>query len=650
MPLFGPPNIEKMQAKRDVNGLIKALSHKDDDIKCDAAKALGEIGDPVAVVPLLTLFRATSRPLFRTDIDVWTEIVVALGNIGDVGNPLVVDTLVTAFKESHGEAEHKRVGGALVKFGIGAFLPLIPDIHRYRIEDLLVQIGTPAIAPLLQALGDPKASRFDRTPMAAALAKLNWKPDHSETAALFYIYRDEWDQCASLGSLAVGPLLAALEQFDRHEHNRERLQVVRTLGRIGAQTATSPLIAILNDKYESPDVRKEAALALGKIGTAESVTALIASLQASGDLSQTISQVLAEFGKPVAFGPLVQALQSESEQVRTVAAKGLGKIGDPRAIDPLVECLLQGNCSAEFAEALDQCGWRPASDEIGAAYWMAKDKSKVVRSFFGSGQLKQIKIECWEKCVEIGVPALGPLVRSIDLAQLSDNIASQLVTVILDTLLKIADRETVLSTLLTEVGRGSQNAAKLLDGLGGKPDKVELEAAYWAAKREWNECLAIGQPAIQPLEQALWQSGDQDCLAILEILGQLGWRPEPQGRQAQVGKLVDRLMEMEAYESLPVIGQPALPQVNAQLARWLPAGSTLAVTNLSSEDLTSLHKLETALATIGGPQAITALEQLSRYVAGVHASYLKLHRDSPTHLSYELELIGRQIDKLRGPA
>jgi hypothetical protein len=28
MPLFGPPDIEKLKAKRDVQGLIKALSYK----------------------------------------------------------------------------------------------------------------------------------------------------------------------------------------------------------------------------------------------------------------------------------------------------------------------------------------------------------------------------------------------------------------------------------------------------------------------------------------------------------------------------------------------------------------------------------------------------------------------------------------------
>ena len=42
---FGPPNIEKLKEKRDVKGLIKALSHKEWNIRRDAAKALGELND-----------------------------------------------------------------------------------------------------------------------------------------------------------------------------------------------------------------------------------------------------------------------------------------------------------------------------------------------------------------------------------------------------------------------------------------------------------------------------------------------------------------------------------------------------------------------------------------------------------------------------
>ena len=45
MPLFGPPNVEKLKAKGNVKGLIKALDYKKDaSVRRAAAKALGKSG------------------------------------------------------------------------------------------------------------------------------------------------------------------------------------------------------------------------------------------------------------------------------------------------------------------------------------------------------------------------------------------------------------------------------------------------------------------------------------------------------------------------------------------------------------------------------------------------------------------------------
>ena len=39
------PNLEKMQKKKDFQGLVKALRHKDDAIQKKAVKIIGEMGD-----------------------------------------------------------------------------------------------------------------------------------------------------------------------------------------------------------------------------------------------------------------------------------------------------------------------------------------------------------------------------------------------------------------------------------------------------------------------------------------------------------------------------------------------------------------------------------------------------------------------------
>jgi len=52
MGLF-KPNVEKMKAQGDVEGLVKALKHKDYLVAAEAAKALGVIRDARAVEPLM---------------------------------------------------------------------------------------------------------------------------------------------------------------------------------------------------------------------------------------------------------------------------------------------------------------------------------------------------------------------------------------------------------------------------------------------------------------------------------------------------------------------------------------------------------------------------------------------------------------------
>ncbi len=49
----GKPNVEKMENKKDVKGLTKALKHKDWSIRAAAAKALGNLGDAKTVERLI---------------------------------------------------------------------------------------------------------------------------------------------------------------------------------------------------------------------------------------------------------------------------------------------------------------------------------------------------------------------------------------------------------------------------------------------------------------------------------------------------------------------------------------------------------------------------------------------------------------------
>lgn len=89
MTLFGLPNIDKMKTKRDIKGLIKALSYKENQrVRAAAAGALGQIGDARAVEPLIAALR---------DSHVCEAAASALRNIS---YSRAVEALIAVLKDS----------------------------------------------------------------------------------------------------------------------------------------------------------------------------------------------------------------------------------------------------------------------------------------------------------------------------------------------------------------------------------------------------------------------------------------------------------------------------------------------------------------------------------------------------------------------
>lgn len=64
MSIFGPPNVQKLLEKGDVQGLIKALHYKDNNIRVSASNALGMIGAP-GVLPLCRVIMGDEDGLVR---------------------------------------------------------------------------------------------------------------------------------------------------------------------------------------------------------------------------------------------------------------------------------------------------------------------------------------------------------------------------------------------------------------------------------------------------------------------------------------------------------------------------------------------------------------------------------------------------------
>jgi HEAT repeat protein len=334
MGLFGPPNVDRLEAKRDIKGLVKALEYRNKALKYRkgkrvciwAADALAKIGDPSAVEPLIAALK-------DSDSEVRGSAAHALGKIAD---PLAAEPLIAALGD-------KRCGPlgagnvcdaaaiALVEIGAAAVEPLIAALKnsdsevRSSAADALGEIGdSRAVEPLVAALDVTDWSVHRR--VAAALDKLAWSPDRGAAGATYWAARGVSNKCVEIGASAVKPLIAALDDEDWKVRNA----AAEALGRIGDPSAVTPLIIAFRKGSIGPE-------ALGQIGDPRAAESLISVL---GDARyfpglQAVVEALAQTGDPRAVEPLITALKLGSGSIGWAIARALGVMGDARAIPAL---------------------------------------------------------------------------------------------------------------------------------------------------------------------------------------------------------------------------------------------------------------------------------------------------------------------------
>jgi len=77
------PNVKSMENRKDVDGLIKCLKHKDVDVQRKTAGALGRLRDPRAVETLLEILTDTTFFHIEDTLYLHGDVARALGEIGD---------------------------------------------------------------------------------------------------------------------------------------------------------------------------------------------------------------------------------------------------------------------------------------------------------------------------------------------------------------------------------------------------------------------------------------------------------------------------------------------------------------------------------------------------------------------------------------
>lgn len=168
-----------------------------------------------------------------------------------------------------------------------------------------------------------------------------------------------------LVALETPATIPALTSALNDTSERVRALAITGLARLGDSSLVS-IIAARLAQDKKPFVRKSAAYALGKLGSAEGTAALVAALKDKDiEVRCAAAVALGEYSDASAIAPLTVALQDKSEFVRAQSARALGANGRAAAaaVPSLVRLLASDkdqNVRRHAATALGQIGERSA--------------------------------------------------------------------------------------------------------------------------------------------------------------------------------------------------------------------------------------------------------------------------------------------------
>lgn len=162
------PNVQELERKGDVEALIEALRHEDEEVREYAAEAVGKIGGKRGVEPLIETLKDGS----------WRVRMWAAWALGNIRESRAVEPLIRALSDDRLEVR-RLAADALSNIGEPAIAPLIKVFSDEdsdlvaRVRYVLWNIGNAVVVSLIKAL-DTDDWRV-RMRAAIALGNINYK-------------------------------------------------------------------------------------------------------------------------------------------------------------------------------------------------------------------------------------------------------------------------------------------------------------------------------------------------------------------------------------------------------------------------------------------------------------------------------------------
>jgi HEAT repeat protein len=462
--------------------LISALKVKNWKVQQSAAEALGKIGDKRAIDPLIEALE---------DKNVQRKAVEALG---ELRASRAVEPLIALLK-----------------------VQSINDFDN-DIVVALTEIGQPAVDHLIAGLKD--INRNVRGEVTKALGEIKDKRAVDPLIEVAIYDNDSWVRetaVEALGKLGDSRIADSFIPILMDKDSNVRKAAVEALGVMGNNNAIDPLIPLLKD--EDSQVRKAAAEAFGKIGDSRAEIPLIGVLKdKDSKVRKAGALAIGKRGNTLAVDPLIVALKDEDIKVREAAAEALGEIRDSRAIDPLITLLKDKSIHAPKAKSIKL-------DDPNLSTWLEEDEGISVRKAAAEalGKLGDSRAveplivvlqneddEFWQirqwaawALGEVGdARAVGPLISA-----LNDNMNIRDTATV--ALLRIGNPaiESLIGVLKDNDSDVRDLAARMLDNLEWHFSNEDEQISYYIAKRNWDECVKIGNSAVNPLIEVLKGSG-----------------------------------------------------------------------------------------------------------------------------------------------
>lgn len=578
-----------------VPALIDALRDPDVNVRHAAATSLGQVGAPDAVMPLVDVLEG----------EPWLQYP-AIHALGEIGDPRAAPALLDLLPDEMLRAPVIEALGRVA--GREALKHLVP--HLYDSDPALRNVTVQAVVAIEQRATaggeslDPDlqaalrnqdlvdhllTTLVDDEPQnrRTAAITLGWlKEPRAEKPLIDCLAEPALQEYAAHALVAIGfqdP--GAYSHGLEHADDAVRQGTVRCLAWIAPPRGIDLVAPLIHDP--APEVRAEAAAAIGRLGDAEDAAMLLFELL--GDESELIQEsamgALSRMSPERVLPLLLQALNSAETQVRIRAAETLGLLRVPDTAPALINLSKdpRENVRRAAIKALGDIGAAGVGDLLRAALL---DESSLVRQ---QAVLSLGRLEDTETARDL-LPLLDdpdPKMRFVTLRALGQirnrEVVSRLIPFLSDVRkeLRFAAVEALgsirapeavrpLVAILSDPDRNLRRAAAeslgaIADPQALPPLLIALEDEHWSVRCATATALGRIRSA-KATSSLLARLADEDATvrrAAVAALGEVG-DSRSAGRLSQV--LHDPGLQSSALEALRRIGVAALPEMERAFA------------------------------------------------------------------------------------